>query len=239
MRWLKRQQFNSKDPEIREATLRDLSAKAGPKDIRLFARGLLDEHKDVRRAANRAIDMISPSASAQCIKMLLPLLRNQDFTVRKGAVLALQTLNWDPETPENHTLCQIALGNFNDVVADPAAVKPLLDALRTGSIPIKVGAAQALEQIQRQIQDPQIVKPLIDALKNSEANLRAAAVHALGNSNDEQRVAPLLKAFKDSVAFVRAAAAQAIGKTENAEFLPHFAPLLKDENFEVRIAAVT
>src|SRR5688572_30483064 len=109
MRWLIRQQFKSKDPEIREETLKKLGVKASVKDIRLFAEALLDENMDVRRAATRAIDMVPPSIAPQCIERLLPLLKDPNFTLRKGSALALGSLGWTPETPEHQSLCQIAL----------------------------------------------------------------------------------------------------------------------------------
>jgi HEAT repeat protein len=239
MRWLKRRQFKSKDPEIREEVLCLLSAKAGAKDIGLFARGLLDENMNVRRAATKAIALIPPSTVPECVDALLPLLRNPDFTLRKSAALALQSLNCHPETPEPNALFHIALGNFENITAEEGAVEPLLNALKTGPLPVQVGAAQALKDLQQKMEDRRIIGPLLDALKDSEANLRAAAANALGHSSDERRISPLLKAFKDSVPLVRVAAAEAIGRTGNAAYLKNFLPLLKDESFEVRETAVT
>jgi len=239
MRWLTRRQFKSNDPEIREETLNKLGAKAGVKEICLFAEALLDENMDVRRAANRAIAMIPPSLAPQCVAELLPLLRNSSFTLRKGAALALSALGWTAEKAEHKALCQIALGNFDDIPDETEAVEPLLHALKIGAPGVQVCAARALEKLQKKVQDVRIIGALLDALKNSEANIRAAAASALRNCADEKRINPLLKAFKDPVPIVRVAAAEAIGKTERAEYLKHFAPLLKDENFEVRVAAVT
>lgn len=239
MRWLKRRQFKSRDPEIREEVLFLLSGKAGAKDIRLFAEGLLDENMNVRRAAAKAIALIPPSTVPECADALLPLLKNPDFTLRKSAALALQSLNWNSQTPELKALFHIALGNFDGIPLEEGAVEPLLNALKTGPLPIQVGAAQTLKELQKKIEDPRITGPLLDALKNSEANLRAAAASALSACSEERRISPLLKAFKDPVAIVRVAAAEAIGKTGKAEYLKNFSPLLKDESFEVREAAVT
>jgi HEAT repeat protein len=239
MRWLTRRQFKSKDAEVRAETVARLGAKAGPKEICLFAEALLDQNMDVRRAASRAIEMIPPSIVPQCIEALLPMLENTNFVLRKGAALSLTSLGWTSQTAEHRALFQIALGNFDDVEADPDSVEPLLNALKTGALAVQVDAARALEKLQKKIQDPRIVGALLQALKDSEANLRAAAASALGNSNDEKRINPLLKAFNDPAALVRAAAAAAIGKTGRAEFLKNFSPLLKDESFEVREAAVS
>lgn len=239
MRWLKRRQFKSKDPEIREETLCLLSAKAGAKDIRVFAEGLLDENMNVRRAATKAIALIPPSVVPECVDALVPLLQSTDFSLRKSAALALQSLGWNPKTPEQQALFLIALGNFESIPADEGTVEPLLNALKIGPLPVQVGAAQALENIQSHIQDPRIIGPLIDTLKNSEPNLRTTVLRALGSCADEKRIPPLLKAFKDPAPLVRIAAIEAIGKTGNPEYLKYFLPLLNDESFEVREAAVT
>jgi HEAT repeat protein len=239
MSWLLRRQYKSRDPEVREQTLNRLSTKAGVKDVALFAEALLDENMDVRRAANRAIEMVPPSIAPQCIKALLPLLKHKNFTLRKGAALALQLIGWVPETFEESALCHIALANFETVPIEPGAIEPLLDALQVGALSTQVGAARALEEIQKKYQDPRIAKALLIALKNPEANLRAAAASALGTSNDEQRIDPLLKSLKDSVPLVRAAAAESIGRTGNAKYLKNLSSLLRDENFEVRVATVS
>lgn len=239
MRWLTRRQFKSKNAEVREETLKTLGVKAGVKDICLFAEALLDENMDVRRAATRAIDMIPPSIAPQCIEALLPLLKNKNFTLRKGAALALESLGWEPSTAEDRALRHVALGTFDHIEPEDGAVEPLLNALKTGALTVQVSAARALEKLQEKIQDPRILGALLHALKSPEANLRAAAAGALGNCADEKRIAPLLKSFSDSSALVRVAAVEAIGKAGGAEFLKHLAPLLKDENFEVRVATVT
>lgn len=238
MSWLLRRNYKSKDPEVRQQTIDCLSPKAGVKDVCLFAEALLDENMDVRRSAQRAIGMVPTKIIPQCVQALLQLLKSPNFTLRKGSALTLQALGWIPETTEQNALCQIALGAFETVPDEAGAMEPLLDALKTGALAVQVGAARALEQLQKKVQNPKITDALLIALRNSEANLRGAAASALGTSTDERRIAPLLKALKDKAPLVRVAAIEALGKTGDPVQLKNLSPGLKDENFEVRVATV-
>ncbi len=238
MRWFKRQQCKSKDPETRRQALEYLRENAGAKEIELFAVCLLDQNVKVRNVAEKVIAGIHPSRIQPCIEALLPLLKNPDYNYRRGGALALKSLGWNPTTGEEKARYHVALGEFKEIPSEEAAVEPILDALKTGSLIFRVGAAQALERLLEKFQDQRTTTPLIHALNDSEAHLRVAAANALGNSTDEPRIFPLLDAFKHASPQVRAAAVEAIGKTGNIEYFPHLKPLLKDASFEVRTAAI-
>jgi HEAT repeat protein len=240
MRWLKHSRLKSKEPEVRRNAIEQLTQDCGLKEIKLFAHALRDEHAGVRSAAMNAISILRETSAAPCIAVLLPLLRDKDFELRREAVLALEILCWIPNTSEERVLKAIAQENFNDIAAnEEAAIDLLLPLLKNESPAIRLAAAQTFERFHARVQDARMTEPLIVLLNDIEVSVRVAALHALSASSDERRIPPLLKLLKDELPQMRASAVEAIGKSGNAECLPKILPLLKDPKFEVRVATVS
>jgi len=61
-------------------------------------------------------------------------------------------------------------------IKDPAAVPPLIEALRDEDSNVRRQAAETLGEIK----DPAAVPPLIEALRDKDSDVRAAATRALG-----------------------------------------------------------
>jgi len=103
---------------------------------------------------------------------------------------------------------------------NPAAVKPLIEALKDSDYFVRSFAAVALGNLK----DPQALDPLIKALSDEHSRVRRSAADALGSIKNPGAFEPLLKAMSDADVFVRRSAAQALGLIGDPRAV---APLLK------------
>jgi HEAT repeat protein len=104
--------------------------------------------------------------------------------------------------------------------ANPAAVPPLIEALKDSDYFVRSFAAVALGNLKA----PQALDPLIKALSDAHPRVRRSAAEALGSIRNPDAFEPLLKAMSDDDVFVKRSAAQALGLIGDPRAV---APLLK------------
>jgi hypothetical protein len=99
----------------------------------------------------------------------------------------LRALLHDPN-PEIAAAAAIALGN----IGHQDSVAALIEALQTGSPPLKLAAAKALGKVGALHGDVTIIPPLLDTLNTDDLALKTEVVWALGQLPDRRAYEPLL-----------------------------------------------
>jgi HEAT repeat protein len=118
-------------------------------------------------------------------------------------------------------------------LGDPAAVEPLIEALRDPFVDVQWLAAKSLGKIG----DPRAVGPLLEAIRSEDKWLRVGAAWGLGKLRDPRAVEPLILLLKDTKKMVRRNAAWALGTIMDKRAVPALTELLKDADGEVRETA--
>jgi HEAT repeat protein len=153
-------------------------------------------------------DLSSGSTSAKALEYLFKALN--DDTTRPAAIEAL-------------------------VKIGPAAVEPLINALRNTSPFLRSAAAEALGGIK----DPRAVEPLIrSVLSDSYEYARAEAAWALASMEDPRAVEPLIEALTDQHQDVRATAELALARLGPLSIEPLIKVLNKKGTAALRNSAV-
>ncbi|MDP8217733.1 MAG: HEAT repeat domain-containing protein [Candidatus Theseobacter exili] len=124
------------------------------------------------------------------------------------------------------------LAGLKDKETIPGIVKVLQDEKETPFI--RSNAAQCLGMMGL----PEASEPLIRELKNNNAKIRSMAVFSLGLLKDQDAISEIGEATKDKDELVRNRAARALGKLENPVGIDYLIPLLNDNVFHVRLAAI-
>ncbi|MGI6087380.1 MAG: HEAT repeat domain-containing protein [Kiritimatiellia bacterium] len=236
------------DSDARIRTARILGA-IGAVDSAGILEGLLtDDAPEVRCAAIEALGCISVPGAA--VKMV-PLLKDEDYTVRQRTVWALRkTLTTErlSELLETHGGFLVAqLDDPNELTCRAAVeIMGLLGessaglAIRGLNSKSSVGrrnAAKALLQIQAR--DVRALGPLLEALVDMQDDaLRAAAAGALGYIGDARAVMPLIEALKDHEIHVRLSAIKSLGLLGDNRAVAELAGIVNDQKAEIRLATV-
>jgi HEAT repeat protein len=165
-----------KDPDeyVRPHAARALGKIGDPRAVEPLGVALKDPSVDVRVAAAKGLGEIGDSSA---IPALLTALNDPSIGVRAAAARSLAGIGWIPDsgqTGEGYLLVQkrdwaacVTLG--------PAAVDPLLDALKRRDRHVRIGAAESLGKIR----DPRSAKPLVAILGDPDPRVRQAARDAL------------------------------------------------------------
>jgi len=167
-----------------------------------------DEAGMVRAAAVPGIRLL---AGAQALDILLPLLRDSDFEVRKAVIAAVGQTR------------------------DARALEPLGQMVLDQTLPPdqRAETARALENLG----DARAVPSLIQALADGDSFVRRCAVQALGKLRDGQAGAALRGLANDPAVEVREAVALALGTIRDPQGPAALVHLLNDPREEVRDAA--
>jgi HEAT repeat protein len=117
---------------------------------------------------------------------------------------------------------------------DPAAVGPLIAALRDKHPVVRMWAAQGLGDFK----DPRAIGPLATVLEDKDIGAGSAAATALGLMADKGGLDPLLAALKDPSWKIRQRAVNALGMVERPEVAEALLSSLEDREPWVRAAAI-
>ncbi len=187
------------DPDLRKAAANALGQIGDPRAIAPLVAALKDHELKVRRVAADALVKLGASSVA---------LEDNESNVREAAVQTLDKLGWKPDESKAAAWYWMTKRNWDQCVRlGPAAIDPLIVALKDGDSSVRQAAVQALMQIG----DTRAVEPIVAALKDKEWKVRQAATDALVKFG-ALSVDPLIVALKDSDSSVRQAAAQALDK---------------------------
>ena len=166
------------------------------------------------------------------VEGLIRLLENEDYSIRKQAVLALEEIG--------DISCALPLAQrFQDAyleirVAACAAfikmgnqiVEPLIEMLKDQNWIVREGAVQALEKIG----DARAIYPLIDALKDTNRKRVSDALRSIGPAAFE----PLIEALKNEDSRIRGGAAMVLGEMKNPAAMDALVKVTKDKDPLVR-----
>jgi len=169
-------------------------------------------------------------------------LRGEDVSAAQDALVALlgdaeavesklcrEHENWGRSGQEGSTPGREAAIALEEVGA--AAIGPVTDVLRNGSVAARVNAAMALGLIE----DQEAIDALVAALQDDDAELvRARSAWALGLIEDVAAAEALGRALEDAAPEVREQAAWGLGMIESAGAVPALSGALQDEVAEVR-----
>ncbi|MFQ6131966.1 MAG: HEAT repeat domain-containing protein [Armatimonadota bacterium] len=153
---------------VREAAALGLGLLGDARAVEPLGRALSDEHMPVRRRAASALILLPATpvipALAKCVRT------DPSPAVRQFAVRAL---GWTQQ---------------------PAAVDPLIDALRDGDSDVRSAAADFLGELG----DERAVPPLTDLFYDEDVDVRWAAVRSAGKLGGEVARRALLDVYNDS-----------------------------------------
>jgi HEAT repeat protein len=123
-----------------------------------------------------------------------------------------------------------ALGHLGD----PAVVRPLLQALRSGEPASCIAAVTALSRLGV----AEVTSALPSLLKHRNAQVRATAIEAVGRLQVIRAAEQVRKLLQDPAWEVRREAAEALGRLKDFESVEALARTLQDSDADVREAVV-
>jgi HEAT repeat protein len=168
-----------------DALVRIGKAAVGPLSEALWERG---DH--IRLPAAEALGRIG---DPRAIEALQEVLQTSSGNMRNEAAKALKALGWTPPQDTDLATQAVALGDWKEAASlGPAAVAPLIAALKDPNSETRRGAVQALANMGRAA-----VVPVLRALEDRDPVARSHAALALGMIKDERAVEPLAKALQD------------------------------------------
>ena len=134
---------------------------------------LKDSNKYLRQRATTALGEIG---DARSMEPLIAMLRDGDEEIRKHAAEALEKIGWQPRQDIDGASYWAAKQEWKTCIQiGPAAVEPLIAALKDSHWVVRQNAAVAL----REIGDARAVEPLITALDDEIKHVRQDAARAL------------------------------------------------------------
>jgi len=166
------------------------------------------------------------------VEGLIKLLENEEYSVRKQAVLALEEIG--------DVSCALPLAQrFQDTYLDiriaacdafikmgNQVVDPLIEVLNDQNWIVREGAVQALEKIR----DPRAIYPLIEALKDTNRKRVSDALKSIGPAAFE----PVMEALKNEDSRIRMGAAIILGEIKNPAAVDSLVKMKKDKDPSVR-----
>ena len=208
--------LQDRDSGVRDAAVTALGLIEDKRRVQLLVRMLLDQSRDVRQAASKALSRI-----------------DQNWAKSEAARAAVPTL-----VAALHRRKRRAL-TLEEGLRESALEEGIRRKLRLGSevavhmgddLIVRLAAAQALGQIG----DAHAVEGLRKALVDENTAVRAAATGALGQVGDAQVVGTLVAALSDPASSVRLVAAGALGQIGDARAVEPLMAALQDEDGDVR-----
>ena len=166
------------------------------------------------------------------VEGLIKLLENEDYSIRKQAVLALKEIG--------DVSCALPLAQrFQDTYLDiriatceafikmgNQVVEPIIEVLKDQNWIVREGAVQALEKIG----DPRAIYPLIEALKDTNRKRVSDALKSIGPAAFK----PIMDALKSEDSRIRMGAAMVLGEFKNPAAIDSLVKLKKDKDPLVR-----
>jgi HEAT repeat protein len=242
-------QLQSPQPEERAKAVARLARHGRPEDLVLFTQAAKDVSAVVRAEAAGAL---ATSQDARVVDLLGELLEDPDERVQSQAALALAqvkdgkartylTQQYARRGAATRRAILQALkesgveGALAEVVAaeSDALWVSHLRALQGGTLPERVGAAEALGRSGR----PEAVTLLRPLVRDSQVVLASAAVRGLGEAGDRGAVAPVAALLAENFPELREAASVALGRLGDAAALPALLPVATERSPAAAAAA--
>jgi HEAT repeat protein len=168
-------------------------ANIGDPAVPALIRSLDDKSPMMRAGATRTLRDIS---DGRAIEPLIKLLKENNKNVKIEAMYALGRAK-DPRAIEpilkvlaNDAAVNEAAGDSLVLIGEPA-VWPLINALKSGSMPVKADIYRTLVKIGKPA-----VEPLVKSLGDSNPAIRSGAAIILGKLGDARAVEPLLEMLR-------------------------------------------
>ena len=226
--------LRSDDGLTRQRAALALGDLGGPGAAEPLIRALGDPMAAVREAAADSLALLGSAA----VRPLVELLESPEASGRyeeSGAPGGTATVTgpggqtWEIETRRD--LRRVYAAAILGEIADPAAVKPLVGALRGASDDLRCQASGALAKF-----GSEAVEPLTALLTEPDPEVRIVAAGVLGDTGDPAAVEPLVAALRDKNPDVRGAARGALFRIGDAAVEPLIAAT-KDADRNVRLYA--
>jgi HEAT repeat protein len=219
--------LQSPRPEVRAQAVKALAKQGNAEDLVLFTRAAKDMASIVR---GEAAEALGESQDARVVDLLGELLEDSDEDVQGRAAMALAkvkndkakaylTLQYGRRGQRTRQVIVQALKSANvpgamaEVVA--AESKAIWDrnllALKEGTLPERVGAAEELGKSGRQ----EAIERLLPLVRDSQVVMAAAAVRGLGDSGARSAVPSIVPLLDESFPELREAAIGALRKLQD------------------------
>ena len=162
------------------------------------------------------------------VEGLIRFLEDEDYSVRKQAILALAeigdvscAMSVAQRFQDNYLDIRVAACNAF-IKMGSQVVEPLIELLNDQNWVIREGAVQALEKIG----DTRAIHPLIGALKDTSRKKISDALRSIGSAAFE----PLIEALKNEDSRIRIGAAMILGEMKNPAAIDSLAKAAKDKD---------
>jgi HEAT repeat protein len=240
-------EFQIRQIELRNAKLR-ASTLATPKLVtRTDVPSLLDALQDERDwLRSAAADTLAGCKDPAIISTLIESLHNEDERVRNRAAEALRRIG----APAPATLMQVYQNSIVDlrfrfvmalgVLRTPEVLTTLVEALDDSDTRVRIVAINSMQTVGFLSGWPlliPVVPDLIKALANPIDYVCRVSAEMLGRIEDPRAVTALIQALQAERFIVREGAAGGLA-FKGHEALPSLASALKDNNTDVRVAAI-
>jgi HEAT repeat protein len=166
------------------------------------------------------------------VEGLIRLLEDEDYSLRKQAVLALEEIGdvscaFPLAKRFQDEYLEIRVSACNAFIKmGGQVVEPLIELLNDQNWIVREGAVQALEKIR----DTRAIDPLIEALKDTNRKRVSDALRSIGPAAFE----PLIEALKNDDSRIRMGAAMVLGEMKNPAAMDDLVKTAKDKDPLVR-----
>lgn len=219
--------LGSDDGLTRQRAALALGDLAGAEAVAPLIRALGDPLTAVREAAADSLALLGPPAVGPLVELIESPEASGKYEER--TVIGAGGRTWELETRQD--LRRVYAAAILGEIGDPAAVEPLVRALRDAGDDLRYQAAGAVAKF-----GSGAVEPLTAVLADPDPDTRIVAVGVLGDTGEAAAVEPLVGALRDGNADVRGAAGGALIRLGGAAVEPLIAAT-KDADRNVRLYA--
>ena len=221
--------LGSDDGLTRQRAALALGDLTGAEAVAPLIRALGDPLTAVREAAADSLALLGPPAVGPLVELIESPEASGKYEERTVTVIGAGGRTWELETRQD--LRRVYAAAILGEIGDPAAVEPLVRALRDAGDDLRYQAAGAVAKF-----GSGAVEPLTAVLADPDPDTRIVAVGVLGDTGEAAAVEPLVGALRDGNADVRGAAGGALIRLGGAAVEPLIAAT-KDADRNVRLYA--
>ena len=226
--------LGSDDGLTRQRAALALGDLGGERATEPLIRALGDPMTAVREAAADSLALLGGAAVGPLVDLVEHPEASEKYEETAGTgspvtVTGPGGQTWEIETRRD--LRRVYAAAILGEIGDPAAVKPLVGALKGASDDLRCQASGALAKF-----GSEVVEPLTAMLTDPDPEVRIVAAGVLGDTGDPAAVEPLISALRDRDPDVRGAAGGALFRMGDAAVEPLIAAT-KDADRNVRLYA--
>lgn len=223
--------LKSPDVDLRRNAADALAKFGDPRATQPLIAALSDTDPQVRADAAMGLGTLK---SPQVVEPLVALLNDPDESVGMSAAMSLGKIQ-DPRAiaPLVASLSKVGVASTALLQFGPAAIEPLLAALKSDDLEMRSRAMEALALSH----DARAIPAITAALNDPEAEVRQSALWSLQALHAPNFPEALKAALNDPDPPTRAMALRASGTLPNAESVPIVIDALRDSDPSIRNAA--